>query len=66
MKTMTQFQAQIPHPLADYLPEFLPTFAVRTPAIRVLLLILIGKNGLEGSPVQVQCYHIGGSERMLG
>jgi hypothetical protein len=51
MKTMTQFQTQIPHPLADYLPEFLPTLAVRTPAIRVLLLIFIGKNGLEGSPV---------------
>ena len=36
---------------------------MRTPAVRILLLILIGENRLERSPVQVELHHIGRGER---
>src|SRR5258708_39259943 len=36
---------------------------MRTPAIRILLLIFIRENALECSPVQVEIHHIGRGER---
>ena len=44
MKLMAQFQAQVPHPLADDLPCLLTTRGVTTPAIRVLLQVFIGQS----------------------
>ena len=41
MEAMTQFEAQVPHPLADHLPELLPAGGLGTPAIGLLLLVLI-------------------------
>jgi hypothetical protein len=63
---LPQFQAQMPHPLRDDLPEFLPAEHVRTPAIGILLLILICKNGLEGATMQVQVKHISTAKGVLG
>src|SRR5438094_3030393 len=37
METMPQFHAQVPHPLADDLPELLPRGGMGTPAVGVLL-----------------------------
>ena len=36
MEMMTQFDAQVPHPLADDLPDLLPTGGVGTPAVGIL------------------------------
>ncbi len=65
LKLMTQLQAQVPHPLADHLPGFLPTRSVRAPAIRVLFLVFIGKSRLKGPTMQIQLDHIGSGERRL-
>jgi hypothetical protein len=35
-EVLSEFQTQIPHPLAEDLPEFLSASSMRTPAIRVL------------------------------
>jgi hypothetical protein len=37
-------------------------YGERTPSITVLLPILIGKRGLETSPMQVQLHHISSRE----
>ena len=63
---MPQFEAQVPNPLREDLPDLLPTGGVRTPAIRILLLIFIGEDRLERSSSQVEVDHIGGCERDLG
>jgi hypothetical protein len=65
MQDMPQFQAQIPDPLREDLPELLAAGGVRTPAIRILFLVLIAEHGLERSPVQVESHHIGRGERAL-
>jgi hypothetical protein len=44
--------------LGEDLPEFLAAGRVRTPAIGVLFLILIGEHRLKGSPVQVKGHYI--------
>jgi hypothetical protein len=44
LKHVAQFESQVPHPLRHDLPDLLPTRSVRTPAIRVLLLVFIGKS----------------------
>ena len=54
MKAMAQFQAQVPHPLVNHLPEVLATSGARTPTIRILFLVFIAEDGLEGSPMQVE------------
>ena len=59
---LPELQANIPDPLAEYLPELLPTGRTRNPAIRVLLLIFICKYGLKGASMQVEIKHISGSE----
>ncbi len=62
---MTQLQAEIPDPLTDDLPRFLPGGRMTTPAIRVLLLIFIGKHRFKGATMQVERHNIRGGERVL-
>jgi hypothetical protein len=38
---------------------------MRAPPVGILLLIFIGKHGFKGPTMQVEGYHIGGSERIL-
>jgi hypothetical protein len=52
--------------LGEDLPEFLSAGRVRTPAIAVLFLILIGEHRLKGSPVQVKAHHISRGKRADG
>ncbi len=62
---MSQLQAQVPHPLRDDPPCLLSPGRVRTPPIRILLVILISQLRLEGATVQVQFDHIAGGEWRL-
>src|SRR6266446_4802366 len=50
-------------PWCENEPKLLAAGSMRTPAVRILLLILIGENRLERSPVQVELHHIGRGER---
>ena len=52
-------------PLAENLPRLLTAGGVRTPAVGILLLILIGKHGFEGATMQIELHHIGSSESAL-
>lgn len=65
MEAMTQFEAQVPYPLAENLPGLLPAGGVGTPTVRVLLFVLIGQYGLESASMQVQLHHIGRGKRVL-
>jgi hypothetical protein len=38
---MTQFETEIPHPLTDHLPDFLPGGRVTAPAVGILLLVFV-------------------------
>src|SRR5712692_6221505 len=58
MKLVTQFQAQIPHPLADHLPKLLAPRRLRTPTVGVLFHVLIGEHGFESATVEVESQHI--------
>jgi hypothetical protein len=59
---LSKFETQIPHPLAENLPEFLSASTLRTPAVRVLLPIFIGEDRFKRSPVQIEVQHIFGGE----
>src|SRR5713101_4338676 len=59
---LPELQAEIPDPLAQDLPAFLPTASMRAPAVRILLFILIGQDGLKRPSVQVEVKHIGTGE----
>jgi hypothetical protein len=63
---MTQFQAQVPHPLRHALPGFLSGGGVTPPPIRVKLIVFIGERALEGPTMQVERHNIGSSEGLLG
>src|SRR5258708_2540347 len=65
LQLMPQFQAQIPHPLRDDLPRFLPPRSVRTPAVGVLFLVFIGKDRLKSPAMQVEGDDIGSSKSAL-
>ena len=65
MKLMTQFQAQIPHPLADHLPKLLAPRRLRTPAVGVLFHVLIAEHGFESATVEVESQHISSCESPL-
>jgi hypothetical protein len=41
---LSEFQAEIPDPLAQDLPELLPARGMRAPAIGILLEVFIGQN----------------------
>jgi hypothetical protein len=62
---MTPFEPQVPDPLADHLPTFLPAGGMRTPAIRVLCLVFIGKGLFKRPTMQLQRHHISSGERLL-
>jgi len=62
MQVMPTFQAQIPHPLIEDLPTFLPKGTARTPPIRILFLILVAQNGLKSPAMKVERHDIGGRE----
>src|SRR5205807_4396232 len=59
MKAMPQFQTQVRHPLTDHLPELLSAGRLRDPTIGILLLVLIRKNRLKGSAMQIESHHVG-------
>jgi hypothetical protein len=63
---MAQFKTHVPHPLRQDLPKFLSTGCLRDPTVRVLLLIFIGKNGLECSSVEIEVNDIGRGKSDLG
>jgi len=63
MEEMTQFQAEVPDPLRENEPKLLAEGGVRTPAIRILLLVFIREHALECSPVQIEIHHISRGER---
>ena len=65
MEAMPKFEAQIPHPLADDLPNLLPAGGMGTPTVRVLLFVLIGEHGLECLSVEVEVHDIGRGKRAL-
>ena len=65
MEAMSQFQAEIPHPLVDDLPQLLATGRAGTPTIRSKLLIFIREDDLKGPSVQVKGQHISGGESSL-
>src|SRR5438105_945725 len=62
---VAQPQAQVPDPLADDLPRFLPGGCMTAPAIRVALLVFIGKQRFKSATMQVKCDDIGGGEAIL-
>jgi hypothetical protein len=62
---MSQFQAEIPHPLANHLPQLLPTSCMGTPTIRILLFVLIREDGRVSPSMQVESQDIGRGEGSL-
>ena len=64
-KNMPQFQPEVPDPLRDQLPAFLPPGRMATPAVGVLLDVFVGQCGLKGAAMQVQFDHIAGGESLL-
>jgi hypothetical protein len=62
---MTQFQAEIPHPLAHDTPCLLSTSGVTTPAIRILLFVFISQSRFKRAAMQVEGRHIRRSEGTL-
>ena len=63
---LPQFQAQVPHPLIEDLPEFLPIGGMGTPSVGILLPIFIGQDCLKRSSMQVEVKHIRGGKRRRG
>jgi hypothetical protein len=59
MQTMSQFEAEVPHPLREDLPKLLATGCVRAPAIHVLFFVFIGKDCLKTAPLEVKIKNIG-------
>lgn len=57
-EVLSAFQAKIPQPLREDLPELLSASGMRTPAVRVLLGVFVGKNGFKGPSMQIQVQHI--------
>src|SRR5258708_18429618 len=55
---LSEFQAEIPYPLPDDLPELLPTRGVRAPTIEILLHIFISEHGFKRTAMQIQVQNI--------
>jgi hypothetical protein len=62
---MAEFQAEVPDPLGDQLPAFLPVSAVTTPTVGIKLAVFVAESWLEGPAMQVQLHHIAGGEAVL-
>src|SRR5712691_2767442 len=65
LQHMTQFQTEVPDPLRDDLPGFLPGGSVRTPSVGLLLQVLISKLWLKGPTMQIEGHDIGSGEPFL-
>lgn len=63
---MSQFQAEVPHPLGEDLPDLLPICRLATPAIRVLFLVFISKRWFKCAAMQIQSDHVACSKSWLG
>src|SRR5260370_47069 len=63
---MAQFETEVPDPLTEDLPGFLPARGVTTPAVGILLLVFIGKSRFKGATMQIERDDIGGRARLLG
>src|SRR5579875_240662 len=63
---MAQFQAQVPHPLGEDLPDLLPVCRLATPAVRVLFLVFIGKRWFKCAAMQIQSDHVTCGKSWLG
>jgi hypothetical protein len=66
MELMAQLDAQIPQPLREDLPKLLSSRAMRTPAVRVLLTVLIGQNGLKTPAAKRESQDICRQKAILG
>jgi len=47
---LSQCEAQVPHPLAHHLPQFLPTLSVGAPAVGIFFDIFIGEHRPRSAP----------------
>jgi len=65
-QVLPELQAQIPDPLAQDLPELLPTGSMGNPAVRVLLSIFICQHRLKGPAMQVEIKDISGTKACSG
>jgi hypothetical protein len=59
---MAPFQPQVPEPSTDDLPGLLPTGALTTPAIGIVLLIFISPCRFKRPAMQIQRHHISSRE----
>ena len=55
----------VPHPLGNDLPALLAAGGMTTPAIRLLLLILVGESIFKGAAMQVKGHDVSRSESVL-
>jgi len=63
---LPQFEAKVPDPLTQDLPECLSIGAMGTPAVRILLQIFVGEDRLKRASVQVEVEHIRAGKRKPG
>jgi hypothetical protein len=63
---LPQFQAEVPHLLAQDLPELLPMGGMRTPPVGILLHIFRGSHRLKRAAMQVEIEHIPGKKSRGG
>ena len=55
---LPQFQTEVPYPLTQDLPEFLPIGGVGTPTVGIWLAVFISQNGLKRSAMEREVEHI--------
>jgi len=63
---MPQLQAQVPGPLGDDLPGFLPPGRVATPAVGILLAVFVLQGCFKGTAVQIEGNDIRSGKGALG
>jgi hypothetical protein len=66
LKLMTQFQTEVPYPLAQDMPALLTPGRVTTPAIGVLLDVFISQSIFKRAAMQVERHHIRSRKAVLG
>src|SRR5207244_13268179 len=59
MELMAQFQTQIPHPLADQLPDLLTRGRMADPSVGILFLVFISQFRFKGPPIPVPRHSAG-------
>jgi hypothetical protein len=65
MKLVSQFQAEVPHPLGHQLPALLSPGRVAAPSVGIDLLVFIEERRLKSATMEVQLDHIAGGEGVL-